>query len=192
MNDLVARSAKLASQYLGNAELANRWRHVRAVAAQAVKLRAAVPTEDHALLVAAAWLHDIGYAPDLVKTGMHAIDGAIHLEQQGFPPRLVALVAHHTGARFEAAERGLIRELDKFAREEGPLADALATADLTVGPTGKPVKVGARIDEILLRYPPGTAVHQAISRARPSLIAQAERTQLRLARRRTSSDSRTL
>lgn len=171
----------LASHYLGTADLANRWRHVQAVAAQAVILRAAVPAKDHDLLVAAAWLHDIGYSPDLIKTGMHAIDGALYLEQQGFPPRLAALVAHHTGARFEAAERGLIRELDKFVREEGPLADALAMADLTVGPTGQLVKVEARIDEILVRYPPGTAVHHAISRARPSLIAQAERTQSRLA-----------
>ncbi|WP_020522427.1 HD domain-containing protein [Catelliglobosispora koreensis] len=180
MNDLVERAAGLAAFHLDTADLANRWAHVQGVAAQAFRLRAAVPDDDQDLLIAAAWLHDIGYAPALVKTGMHAIDGAIFLDQEGFLPRLVALVAHHTGARFEAAERGLIRELDAFDREEGPVPDALTTADLTVGPTGQPLDVSARIEEILVRYPHGTAVHRAISRARSSLIVQTEQTHMRL------------
>lgn len=42
---------------------------------------------DRDLLVAAAWLHDIGYAPELRDTGFHPLDGARHLEALGAPAR---------------------------------------------------------------------------------------------------------
>ncbi len=54
--------------------LPGRWIHVQAVAAKATTLTAVVPNAD--VLVAAAWLHDIGYAPDIAETGLHALDGA--------------------------------------------------------------------------------------------------------------------
>jgi len=47
---------------------------------------------DGELLVAAALLHDIGYAPDLVDTGFHPIDGARYLLNTDAPTRLVNLV----------------------------------------------------------------------------------------------------
>jgi len=46
--------------------------------------------------------------------------GARHLDRSGFPARLVALVAHHSGARFEAAERGLLGDLDPYPLEDSP------------------------------------------------------------------------
>jgi predicted HD phosphohydrolase len=50
-----------------------RWRHVRSVARRArwTGKRLALPDD----LVAAAWLHDIGCAPDLAETGFHPLDG---------------------------------------------------------------------------------------------------------------------
>jgi hypothetical protein len=39
----------------------------------------AVLGADTDLLEAAAWLHDIGYAPGLAVTGLHALDGARYL-----------------------------------------------------------------------------------------------------------------
>ncbi|WP_247720724.1 HD domain-containing protein [Streptomyces sennicomposti] len=50
-------------------QLGNRWLHTQAVAARAQEAAAAVPEADRGLLVAAAWLHDIGYAPELRDTG---------------------------------------------------------------------------------------------------------------------------
>ena len=38
-------------------------------------------------LVAAAWLHDIGYAPELVETGFHPLDGARYLRREGLMNR---------------------------------------------------------------------------------------------------------
>ena len=59
-------------------------------------------------VVAAAWLHDVGYSPALQDTGLHALDGAVFLAGRGVEPLVVSLVAFHTGAEFEAEERGLL------------------------------------------------------------------------------------
>ena len=57
------------------------------------------------LLVAAAWLHDIGYAPTLAATVFHPLDGARHLRALGHE-RLARLVAYHSSARWEAEALG--------------------------------------------------------------------------------------
>ncbi|MGW2691665.1 HD domain-containing protein [Streptomyces sp. NPDC001296] len=151
------------------------------MAARASEASAAVSEEDRDLLVAAAWLHDIGYAPELRDTGFHPLDGARHLESLGAPSRLVRLVAHHSGAAYEAEQRGLTAELDVYEREDSPVLDALIYADMTTGPAGQPFDFDQRIDEILVRYEAGSEVHDAISKARPYLGAAVERTRSRLA-----------
>ena len=165
---------------MNTANLANRWLHVKAVAQRAEEVAGTVEPADRCLLVAAAWLHDIGYAPDLVETGMHSLDGARYLRRLGYPLRLAALVAHHSGARFEAIERGLTRAIVEFPDEGGLVAEALATADLTTGPRGQRMTFEARMAEILGRYPEDSTVHQAMRRARPALAAYVQRTIERL------------
>lgn len=172
-------AAELAESLLP--PLGNRWLHTQAVAARAQEASAAVPEEDRDLLVAAAWLHDLGYAPELRETGFHPIDGARHLESLGAPARLVRLVAHHSGAVYEAEQRGLTAELDAYEREDSPVLDALIYADMTTGPAGQSFDFDRRIDEILERYAEGSEVHNAISKARPYLGAAVERTRARLA-----------
>ncbi|MGA5041923.1 HDIG domain-containing metalloprotein [Streptomyces capoamus] len=162
-------------------QLGNRWLHTQAVAARAQEAAAAVRETDRDLLVAAAWLHDIGYAPELRDTGFHPLDGARHLEALGAPARLVRLVAHHSGAVYEAEQRGLSTELAVYEREDSPVLDALIFADMTTGPAGQSFDFDTRIDEILVRYEPGSEVHNAISGARPYLGAAVERTQRRIA-----------
>ena len=58
--------------------LPRRWRHSQGVCKAATLVGPHV-TEDNELLSRAAVLHDIGYAPPLVETGFHAIDGARYL-----------------------------------------------------------------------------------------------------------------
>jgi HD superfamily phosphodiesterase len=58
-------------------------------------------------LVTAAWLHDVGYGPALRQTGFHSLDGATYFDRHGWPPRIGALVAHHSSARFVAQAVGL-------------------------------------------------------------------------------------
>jgi HD superfamily phosphodiesterase len=180
MSSLVQWASSHAESLLG--PLGNRWAHVQAVAEQADRIAPAVlPADEREILVAAAWLHDIGYAPALATTGLHPLDGARHLEALGVDRRLCCLVAHHSGATFEAEERGYAAELGAFEREDGPLMDALSYADMTTGPAGQRLTFEARIAEILERYPPGHPVHRAISRSRPGLAAAVERTARQLA-----------
>lgn len=170
----------LAAGLLDTPQMERRWAHVQGVGRRAAQLTVTVEPDDRDLLVAAAWLHDIGYAPGLVDTGLHSLDGARYLQHHDYPPRLVSLVAHHTCARIEAAERGLTDQLADFSLEEGPVMDALVTADLTVGPNGQRLDVDERIEEILRRYPAQSPVHRAIRRAEPILVAHVRQTLRRL------------
>ena len=159
--------------------LGDRWLHVQAVAREARRVATVLPGEDGDVLVAAALLHDVGYAPSLNLLGFHPVDGARFLRTYG-QERLARLVAHHSGARFEAEERGLVEELAAFPVEDGPVMDALIFADMTIGPSGQPMTLDERIEEVRRRYPPDDPVHRAIVRARPLLQAAVERTWHRL------------
>ena len=120
----------------------DRWLHVQAVAARADGLRSAVAAEDEDLLVAAAWLHDIGYSPVLRDTGFHPLDGARYLASLGHE-REAELVAHHSGARFVAEVRELLPELAQFPFTESALTDAQTRspahgANASASPIGSP------------------------------------------------------
>jgi HD superfamily phosphodiesterase len=58
--------------------------HVRGVAAAADGLRGHFDVASGDCLVAAAWLHDIGYAPSVRTTGFHPVDGAAFARREGF------------------------------------------------------------------------------------------------------------
>ncbi|MGI9098564.1 MAG: HD domain-containing protein [Solirubrobacteraceae bacterium] len=139
-----------------------------------------VAIEDRPTLLAAAYLHDIGYAPDLARTGFHPLDGAIWLRERQ-RERLARLVAHHSGARYEAAVRGLVDPLARFAEESSPVADALTYCDLTTGPDGASISVASRLADIERRYGPSSLVAQAIDAAADTLRAAVARTEGRLA-----------
>jgi hypothetical protein len=159
--------------------LGDRWTHVEAVAAQALRVSAALAPEDRPYLIAAAWLHDVGYAPTLNRLGFHPVDGARYVRQQG-QERLASLVAYHSGARFEAEERGLVDALAEFEPEDGPILDALIYADMTTGPAGERMSFEERIAEILDRYPADDPVNRAVIRSRPLLHEAIARTTRRL------------
>ena len=163
------------------AGLSDRWDHTREVAARARSVAGAVRDEDRRLLVDAAWLHDIGYSPEIARTGFHPLDGARYLMSIGASGDLVGAVAHHSCARFEAEERGLASELEAFPAPSEAVMDALAYADMTTGPTGRGVSIEDRLTEILERYGPDDPVHRAISRARIDLVTAVRRTEIRLA-----------
>jgi len=168
-----------AARLLGTSS--DRWDHVVGVAAVARAIVDVVPPEDADLLVAAAWLHDIGYSPAIADTGFHPLDGARHLRALGDPPRLCSLVAHHSAAVVEAKVRHMrAMLLAEFPPEESIVADALTFADMTTSPTGRRVTVDERLGEILDRYPPTDPVHRAISESSEQLRAAVARVQARL------------
>jgi predicted hydrolase (HD superfamily) len=155
--------------------LPRRWAHTQGVAAQARTLAPILGNETD-LLVAAAWLHDIGYSPTLVDTGFHPLDGARYLrDSHHTDPRLCRLVAHHSCAIIEADERGLADQLaTEFVLERDDLTQALIYCDMTTGPSGQPTSVKARLAEIVSRYGQDDQVAQFIRRATPALTAATE------------------
>jgi HD superfamily phosphodiesterase len=173
-------AAELARKLL-EVPLPRRWAHVQGVASRARSL-APILGDDAELLEASAWLHDIGYSPDLVGTGFHPLDGARYLRDvQHADPMLCSLVAHHSCAIIEAEERGLAGELSAEFALPGPrLNDALAYCDMTTTPTGNVVSVNDRISEIVERYGPHNVVTRFIRKAEPSLISSVARTNQRL------------
>jgi HD domain len=182
MNELASWAEHLA-QALIQDSLPRRWAHVQGVAAQARSLAPALGT-DAELLEAAARLHDIGYAPSLVSTGLHSLDGARHLrDTQHAGAILCRLVAHHSCAIIEAGERGLADVLAlEFEPAPGTLASALTYCDMTTSPDGEPVPVERRLAEIRDRYGPGHLVSRSIQRATPMILGAVEQIQDRAAR----------
>lgn len=177
--DLVLQARDQARRHLASA-LTRRWDHTQGVAAAAAGLVGGLTPGQSAILVAAAWLHDIGYAPDLVATGFHPLDGATFAHNDGFPAAVVSLVAFHTGARFEAERRGLTLELDQFADPDPVLLDALTCADMTTSPDGVPISAQSRLADIFTRYPPGTPVADAVHASAPQLLAAVARCRQRI------------
>jgi hypothetical protein len=151
--------------------LPRRWSHVQGVAARARSLAPAL-AEDKDLLEAAAWLHDIGYLPELASTDLHALDGARYLRDvQHADPMLCRLVAHHSCAIIEAEERDLADVLRReFEPPPQPLADALTCCDMTTSPDGEPMNVNRRLAEIHHRYGSGHLISRSIRRATPMIL----------------------
>ena len=153
-----------------------RLRHSRGVAARARQLAVVLPPARRDLLVAAASLHDIGHAAGLVRTGFHPLDGALYLESLGLTD-LAALVAHHSGARYVAAELGLGAALGRFPFREDPLTDALTAADQTVDQEGRPVGVEQRMRDMLHRHGDGSPQARVHAKRSAYLVAAVARTE---------------
>ncbi|WP_261808932.1 HD domain-containing protein [Nonomuraea sp. C10] len=154
------------------AELPRRWAHTQGVAEQAETL-APILGADADTLIAACLLHDIGYAPDLVDTGMHQLDGARYLRDvAGADERLCRLVAYHSCADNEARQRDLLDVLAKeFDQERQDLARALTYCDMTTDPDGRHLDVRDRLAEIHSRYGPEHVVSRSIAAATPCIVS---------------------
>ncbi|MFI5623767.1 HDIG domain-containing metalloprotein [Nocardioides sp. NPDC051685] len=159
--------------------LGRRWLHVQMVAASAVDVAAKLGL-DSETLVAAAWLHDIGYADELRETGFHPVDGARFLRRRGWSEEVVRLVAHHSCSRFEAGLRGMGDTLSEFPRPSPELEDALCFCDMTTGPGGERVTVVDRLAEIKARYGEDGVVGRFVEAARDELVGTVSRVEDRL------------
>jgi HD domain len=180
--DTLASGAEHLAQALLHEPLPRRWAHVQGVADRARSL-APVLGADAELLEAAAWLHDIGYAPGLATTGLHQLDGARYLrDAQHADPMLCRLVAHHSCAIIEAGERGLADVLSsEFDPAPDVLASVLTCCDMTTSPDGELVPVGRRLAESHDRYGSGHLVSRSMRRATPMILRAVEQVHHRTA-----------
>jgi len=155
------------------------WAHTQGVAATARALSTVLAPAEREVAVAAAWLHDVGCAPGIIATAFHPLGGACHVASFGHP-RIASLVAHHTGARYEAEWWGLGAELAEFPREDSEVADLVTYADLTTSPSGLPVNPGHRLAMAAWCYGPDHVVTRSLAEARPELLAAVSRVEARL------------
>src|SRR5712691_4219171 len=86
---LIEWATELATSLLP--PLGNRWLHVQGVVERARFVGQILNAHDRADLLAAAYLHDIGYAPSLKKRGFHPLDGACYIRSCGYE-RIACLV----------------------------------------------------------------------------------------------------
>jgi hypothetical protein len=163
------------------AELPGRWLHTQGVVDRARHISGVVGRDEADVLVAAAYLHDIGYAPTLARTGFHPLDGARHLRQMG-EERLAGLVAYHSGAEAEARLRGLGDQLAQFDRERSDVADALTYCDVTTASDGSVVGIDERLADVEGRRDAGDPVVVALRIAWPEIQRAVNAVEARIAR----------
>lgn len=149
--------------------LGRRWEHTVGVVDRALAVAEALAPEDASVLLAAAYLHDVGYAPTIARTGLHPLDGARFVRGCGHE-RLAGLVAHHGSADAEALERGLLTELAEFADEGSVVTRALTYCDLSTDPEGNRTDAAARIAEIRARYGVTSPEARALDRSEAALL----------------------
>jgi predicted hydrolase (HD superfamily) len=192
VSELVDVARDLAEVLL--ADLPERWRHTAGVARRAEELAGVLGRDglgpDGEILVATAWLHDIGYAAPLHDTGFHPLDGARHLESRGWSSRIAALVAHHSEASCVARARGLAGQLAAYPKERTLVSDALAYADQAVGPNGVAMALDLRFRDMLARHGANSANAAAHAERAPLLRAAVGRVDRQLAANRQLAATR--
>jgi hypothetical protein len=185
MDTMASWAERLARAFLQR-PLPRRWAHVQGVAVRARSLALVLGPEAD-LMEATAWLHDIGYAPDLATTGFHPLDGARYLrDTRHADTMLCRLVAHHSCAIIEAGERELAGvPSSEFEPPPDALSSVLTYCDMTTSPDGELVTVQTRLADIHDRYGPGHLVSRSVHRVTPMILRAVEQTQDRVARRAT-------
>ncbi|WP_435878530.1 HD domain-containing protein [Streptomyces halstedii] len=81
MGNLMEEWATKLAEFELSTALPRRWAHTQGVAERATEI-GQVLGKNAGLLVAAATLHDVGYAPQLAATGFHPLDGARFLRDE--------------------------------------------------------------------------------------------------------------
>lgn len=124
----------------------HRFDHVHTVWQRAAELRAIgyrwLDEERANRLELAALLHDVGRAVDPHDTVPHGFAGAQLLDEVGLGD-VAPLVAHHSGARHEAAARG-VAHLDRWVVGDVDLLAVLTYLDRTTSPSGERVTIAER------------------------------------------------
>jgi len=133
----------------------------------ATRLR--LPDDERVLCEVFALAHDIGKVDALRTTGtdFHPLDGAAFALARG-EPRLAALIAHHSGARYEAVLRGLTIP---YPYEDSIVSQIVAVVDASTLQSGIVVPISERVRDIADRYGPESPPVRAMRAFWPELVA---------------------
>ena len=147
----LVREAETLARHLLSTD-SDRLAHCRYAASIAEIAAEALGVTDPQHLVAAAWLHDVGYLPTIARTGFHPLDGALYLASQGWPDDTVMLVAHHSHADLLAPYFDVEDHLAVLDHAGGDAEAVLTYADLRSGTTGMGALPDERIAEMRARH----------------------------------------
>jgi len=133
----------------------------------ATRLR--LPDDERALCEVFALAHDIGKVDALRTTGtdFHPLDGAAFALAHG-EPRLAALIAHHSGARYEAVLRGLTIP---YPYEDSIVNQIVAVVDASTLQSGVVVPIVERVRDIADRHGRESPPVRAMRAFWPELVA---------------------
>jgi hypothetical protein len=142
---------------------------VEALRARDYATRLRLPDDERALCEVFALAHDIGKVDALRTTGtdFHPLDGAAFALAHG-EPRLAALIAHHSGARYEATLCGLTIP---YPYEDSIVNQIVAVVDASTLQSGLVVPITERLRDIADRYGPGSPPVRAMQAFWPELVA---------------------
>ena len=106
-------------------------------------------------LLQAALYHDIAYADPLKLSSYHPLDGAIHLAHVGADEEVIEAILYHSDARGSAKRfpevESIYCELDLVCKPS-LVADALTFCDRRTSPSGQPISLERRLQEVRERY----------------------------------------
>jgi HD superfamily phosphodiesterase len=142
-------------------DMPQRLKHIKSVGKRAEYVSKILDESDREILIAAAYLHDIGYSEKLNKTNFHPLDGAVYLKNKGLE-RIASLVAHHSCAENEAKLVGIYDKLSEFKCDDELVLNALSYCDWTTSPFGEKVTVEERINEIIERFGADSLITKSI------------------------------
>jgi hypothetical protein len=168
----LVRDAQTVAQSL-LADDQGRLEHVRGAGLVAGMAAGALRVDQPEMVVAAAWLHDIGYAPAIARTGFHPLDGALFLARQGWPDQVVLLVAHHSHAAFLAPYYGVQHHMALLEHVRGLADDIITFSDLRAGPNGWGADPRDRVEDKRRRHANSTVVPVDIREARYRMLLTA-------------------
>ena len=142
---------------------------VEALRAWDYATRLRLSDDERALCEVCALAHDLGKVDALRTTGtdFHPLDGAAFALACG-EPRLAALIAHHSGARYEAALRGLTIP---YPYEDSIVNQIVAVVDAFTVQSGLVVPIVERLRDITDRYGPESPPVRAMHAFWPELVA---------------------
>jgi hypothetical protein len=156
-----------------------RWAHTQGVVRLVSQSLAVVALEERSLVLAAAYVHDLGHARPLRVTGCHALDGAMYVRAAGYL-QLASMVAQHSGARCEATLRGLESEMSAFPFMQSSALDLLTYSDLMTDHRGYRCSVDERLEGVAIRYGNDHILTRSLRLAEPELRENVSRVESRL------------
>jgi hypothetical protein len=171
MSPLVRDALTLAHRLLTDDQ--KRLAHLRGAGLIAGMAAGALRVDQPETVVAAALLHDIGYAPAITRTGFHPLDGALFLVQEGWPDPVVFLVAHHSHAAVLAPYYGVHHHLSLLDHVHSQADDILTFSDLRAGVSGLGADPRQRIEDMRRRHADRTFVPDEIREARYRMLLTA-------------------